>query len=1085
MNDTNDDSILGLNLVVLERNENIGNIDRKAIGQDNKKRHRKKNKYEKRRAAARRAKDESNSKKEAVSSPVASKIGGTVNVAETTCSTNDEQRSGDDRKELNPIVMTCTQSSMCEKETKTKAVVSEVIDKPRPSPIPDSWKHALQTMIKQEDPLDRHTRDPPDGGNTITMPTESKSSSSPECKIDALPVESSKEEIMMTGNVKATEMVASSRKTQHKITTQTLQDDERRAEYMSTYHARPREMDRRSGAVSVIKASRYSSHIFGSDNEDEDNTDNIDISSNVNGKNTEHGAGKEDKNQHSHASNYSLNNDHKTKCPFTACGLHPRLVKAITDSKGSEMNLKKPTIIQKDAWSKIIPKTDGFKENAPKNIFIQSETGSGKTLAYLLPLLQNLGIDELTNEIKRVDRATGGTRAIILCPTRELATQTFSVAEKICRASFPWLVPGCFSGGEKRKSEKARLRKGITILIATPGRLLDHLDKTDCLLMSLKGKLEWVVLDESDRLLDMGLGSQVERIVQTVRANQPKSGTRRDGITWRSALVSATVSDEVQDLAKKLLGVGGGWVWAMGIIDSNIIKSNSCEQQNHQEKNIEKSSIVESNSKTTSSAGFELSSATPRQLTQLFMIVSAKLRLPALIAFLAARVKRGERVVVFMSTCDGVDFHHKLLSSTNPIMNLNNKQKRRGKNIDEFEDNDENDTNSKGIFGDSCDIYKLHGNIPHNQRQEILSSFNSITSIGYKTDEQSKSAILMATDVAARGLNLTSVDWIIQYDPPCETSDYVHRAGRAARAGKGGHALLFLLPSEKQYVEVLGLRGLKEMTALSLSSTLQAAASICRNLTVEGVKRSGGGNIGGDRDGEAFTTEVQLRLEDCIIQDDKDYKDALALKVASSSDDKNQKRRDRKRAKNAVGPLLASARNAYAAYIRAYPAKEKAVRHIFSQRALHLGHIARSHALKDPPKVLAKANRNARPGIDNSFKDESILSSTGRKRSHRLSFGKELKDDHDQGEIHNSETDNMLEQTNSFRKKQKKNRNISLREVTDNVDSNLRSNVSFVNHNGENEKFSNHGGNPSSYGVIQQKMLAAAAQIEGNGLEYF
>ena len=90
-------------------------------------------------------------------------------------------------------------------------------------------------------------------------------------------------------------------------------------------------------------------------------------------------------------------------------------------------------------------------------------------------------------------------------------------------------------------------------MTATPGRMLDHLDKTSSLLLSLKGRLEFLILDEADRLLDMGLGGQVERIVQTVRANQPGRGRGGDGITWRSVLVSATVTTAIEGLARKAL----------------------------------------------------------------------------------------------------------------------------------------------------------------------------------------------------------------------------------------------------------------------------------------------------------------------------------------------------------------------------------------------------------------------------------------------------------------------------------------------------------------------------------------------------
>ena len=140
------------------------------------------------------------------------------------------------------------------------------------------------------------------------------------------------------------------------------------------------------------------------------------------------------------------------------------------------------------------------------------------------------------------------------------------------------------------------------------------------------------------------------------------------------------------------------------------------------------------------------------------------------------------------------------------------------------------------------------------------------------------------------------------------------------------------------------LRGLENLTAISLAETFKSAAKICTDVTAEGEKRSGGGlnsSLGRSREGEAFTTALQCRLEECIEQDDKDYKDALAKKTDSIVKDRVKKRRERRKAKNASGALLEAARTAFSAYIRAYPTKEKAVKHIFSARALHLGHIAR------------------------------------------------------------------------------------------------------------------------------------------------
>ncbi|KAL3798521.1 hypothetical protein HJC23_011825 [Cyclotella cryptica] len=694
----------------------------------------------------------------------------------------------------------------------------------------------------------------------------------------------------------------------------TLSDQEQRALYLSEFHARPRDLDRNENASREIKVSLPSDHIF-----DNENAVGMQVTE------------ADDK-----SLDGNMKVDQKLNCQFRKLGLHPSVTKAITNPDGC-FRLTQPTIVQSRAIKSLLPSSGGqMKGNLAKfeeNLFIQSETGSGKTLAYLLPLLQHLAVDFRTQALKKVDRQIGGTRAIILTPTRELATQTYTVANHLCSKSFPWIVPGCFSGGEKRKSEKARLRKGITILIATPGRLLDHLCKTESLMIALRGKLEWFVLDEADRLLDAGLGGQVEQVVQHLRSNQPGAGLQKNGVTWRSVLVSATVTGAIEELAKTVLG-GKGWKWARGHNENLITKHGLSEK----DQDIEKQSC------------HELVHSAPRQLSQLYMVVSAKLRLSTLVAFLASRASKGERTIVFMSTCDGVDYHHALFTSMPSIFG------------DEHIHSD-----GKGIFGKSCPVYKLHGDVPHSQRQATLNDF-----AGAKGMCEQKSAILIATDVAARGLNLQSLDWIVQYDPPCETNDYIHRAGRSARAGKSGHSVLFLLPSERQYVEVLQLRGLNEITALSLSATLNTAAGLCPTLTQEGETKSSG-NTFPDGRGEAFTIAIQNRLEQCVIQDDLDYKADIERKTKDA--------KQRRKVKNdVVGPLLSGARRAFSAFVRAYPAKEKAVRHIFNARGLHLGHIARSLGLKETPKMVSKAKYSALNGGENGKRTQV------KKRESRLAF---------------------------------------------------------------------------------------------------
>lgn len=274
---------------------------------------------------------------------------------------------------------------------------------------------------------------------------------------------------------------------------------------------------------------------------------------------------------------------------------------------------------------------------------------------------------------------------------------------------------------------------------------------------------------------------------------------------------------------------------------------------------------------------------------------------------------------------------------------------------------------------------------------ELIPGFASAKDIN-NGGKQSKSNILFATDVAARGLNLPGVDWIVQYDPPCETADYIHRAGRTARAGKAGNALLFLLPSERQYMEILDIKGLKGVnTALSLTSTLKEAAELCPHLTKEGERKSGGGS----RIGEAFALAAQIKLEECVVQDTITRKQSM--KKLKNDKKAKGKRREGKQVMASIKEqeenslekgLQALARNAFTSFLRAYPTKEKSVRHIFSTRALHLGHIARSFALKDPPKALRTPPR--KKGHMDSKKNEKneneTYSKTTKKRNANLAF---------------------------------------------------------------------------------------------------
>jgi ATP-dependent RNA helicase DDX31/DBP7 len=170
---------------------------------------------------------------------------------------------------------------------------------------------------------------------------------------------------------------------------------------------------------------------------------------------------------------------------------------------------------------------------------MKSETGSGKTLAYVIPLIQSLFNYAHASNSSKISRDQG-TFAIIMAPTRELCIQIQKVVQKVC-IPFPWMVEGTIMGGEKKKAEKSRLRKGVTILIATPGRLEDHLFNTQSFKYDM---VRHVILDEADRLLDLGFDKTIRNIMHHLRS---RTQTRP-----QTVLISATLHRKIQILATSI-----------------------------------------------------------------------------------------------------------------------------------------------------------------------------------------------------------------------------------------------------------------------------------------------------------------------------------------------------------------------------------------------------------------------------------------------------------------------------------------------------------------------------------------------------
>jgi ATP-dependent RNA helicase DDX31/DBP7 len=536
-----------------------------------------------------------------------------------------------------------------------------------------------------------------------------------------------------------------------------------------------------------------------------------------------------------------------TPTSFAELGLAERLTNFLTAKRGHRgMGLGQPTVCQSLAVPAVM---EG------NNVMLKSETGSGKTLAYLLPIISTLSL-----RTPKVGREQG-VFAIVLAPTRELTLQISEVLEQLLNCCV-WIVGGAVTGGEKRKSEKARLRKGINIVVATPGRLLDHLKSTksfDC------ANLRWLVLDEADRLVDLGFEKQVQEILDVLGQ---RMGEGRGIGYLQSVMVSATVPVAVSKLGQMLLGVHK-------FVDADQGTVNLVSSEEEREKAYNTAPAGRSSSTGTLS--------TPQQLVQHFMAVPQSQRLPALAAFL--RHNAG-KMIVFLSTCDSVDFHCDLLKNA------------RWPGKGEGEE-------GQGFLG--APVFKLHGNIGQSDRL-----------VAYRSFSRAPRAILFCTDVAARGLDLPQVDWIVQYDPPVETSDYVHRVGRTARRGKGGRALLFLLPSEVEYVRVLSRSGLK-LEALSLQAVLGDVASsvhLKESATVEALSAALQQSLEG---------AVQREREKSAVKDEEDEGSAT---------------------------LLVKARLAFQSHIRAYGTHGSDTKDIFQVRGLHLGHVARSFALRDPPAAI-------------------------------------------------------------------------------------------------------------------------------------
>ena len=370
-----------------------------------------------------------------------------------------------------------------------------------------------------------------------------------------------------------------------------------------------------------------------------------------------------------------------------------------------------------------------------KDLLGIAQTGTGKTAAFALPILQRL-LDSGNF------RAPKTCRALILLPTRELAIQVEECFKQY--AQFTAISTACIFGGVNDAPQKRSLIRGVDVLVATPGRLLDLIGQKA---VALK-KLEFFVLDEADRMLDMGFIHDIRKVVAMLPPVR------------QNLFFSATMPDDITKLAATILR-------------PNPVRVEVAPQ------------------------------STPIERIRQELYRIDKRRKGALLKELLAAHDEMNKVLVFCRTKHGADKIVRVLEKA------------------------------------SVKCAAIHGNKSQTRRQEALKNFK---------DE--KIRVLVATDIAARGIDVDDVSHVFNYDLPNEHETFVHRIGRTARAGKEGVAISFCAPDEEQ-----DLRGIEKLTRVKIP---EGDKSIFEKLpppqkeTPESEMRNARGRINGGARGRTF-----------------------------------------------------------------------------------------------------------------------------------------------------------------------------------------------------------------------------------------
>jgi len=353
---------------------------------------------------------------------------------------------------------------------------------------------------------------------------------------------------------------------------------------------------------------------------------------------------------------------------FDTLGLHPALLRGVRD-----LGFTEPTPIQRDAIPIVL---DG------KDLLACAMTGSGKTAGFMLPILDRL-----------LGSNGNGPRVLIVTPTRELASQIAGDMAKL--AAHTRLSGATIFGGVGMKPQERAFRHGNDVIVATPGRLLDHLQYSYARLDSI----EVLVLDEADRMLDMGFLPDVRRILKHL----PK---RRQTLFF-----SATMPPPIAKLSREML--------FEPVSISVDRKSAPAEGVRHRVFQVEQT-----------------------EKSRLLLQILRQHEVGSVLAFTRTK-HRANRLAKFLE--------------------------------------------QNGVAAE-----RIHGNRSQAQREKALAAF-----------KQGRARILVATDIAARGIDITDLSHVINFDVPRAVEDYIHRVGRTARAGKSGDAFTFVAPDERSEFRVI------------------------------------------------------------------------------------------------------------------------------------------------------------------------------------------------------------------------------------------------------------------------------------------